>query len=92
MRHLRDMPSPATGTQGYQIQTPLPVGACDFIAQLPHVKTKPLRGGWVCTRWNGAGSGNLGISAMCKPKGFVTAWHLDKGRGRSESKPVCQLL
>lgn len=47
-RHLRDVPSPATGTQGYQIHVPLPVGICNCIAHLPPVKAKPLRGGWVC--------------------------------------------
>ena len=46
-RHLRDVPSPATGTQGYQTQAYLPVGTCDYIAHLPSVKAKPLRGGWV---------------------------------------------
>ena len=47
-RHLRDVPSPATGTQGYQIQASLPVGTSNCIAHLPPVKAKPLRGGWVC--------------------------------------------
>ena len=47
-RHLRDVPSPATGTQGYQIHVPFPVGICNCIAHLPPVKAKPLRGGWVC--------------------------------------------
>ena len=45
-RHLRDVPFPATGTQGYQIQASFPVGTCNCIAHLPPVKAKPLRGGW----------------------------------------------
>ena len=45
---MRDVPSPATGTQGYQIQASLPVGTSDCISHLPPVKAKPLRGGWFC--------------------------------------------
>ena len=46
-RHLRDIAFPATGTQGYRISGTSRRG-CHFIAHLPSVKAKPLRGGW-CT-------------------------------------------
>ena len=46
-RHLRDTTFPATETQGYRISGTSRRG-CHFIAHLPSVKAKPLRGGW-CT-------------------------------------------
>ena len=81
------MPSPATGTQGYQTQAYLPVGTSDCIAHLPSVKAKPLRGGWFCTRWKDAGSGNLGISVFVKAKVIRCSLALNNGQVKSS---VCK--
>ena len=84
-RHLRDVPSPATGTQGYQIHVPLPVGICNCIAHLPPVKAKPLRGGWVCVivkRYRLRKSRDI---ILVKPDRSVSAWPLIKGRVAAKS-------